>query len=346
MSAILIKITVHMLSVFALATQQIRQGRLKKYGKILLGQDAEIDEAVKTLDKLTAEEHKAVAALTLWTVHGLAVDMSEQRREEMYREIRKWLSPPDPSTNHNDTQDRHHEGTSTWLVNSKDFLEWKAQGSLLWISGKPGAGKTFLCSTVVEDLCNSPTDPDVWTIATAYFYCTFRDSEKQNIQGLLCSILHQLSARSDTYYLILSHLFSKKYSNGSRRPSNKDLVECLKEMLKSSDGTTYIVVDALDECPNSGTTSERRAILKLLEQLAVLKLPNLHLCVTSRPEDDIGSTLKPLASHHVTLEGSREQDEDIIRYIRSMIESHEKMRAWPVKIKEKVIETLLENADG
>ncbi|KAI0265413.1 hypothetical protein BC834DRAFT_825139 [Gloeopeniophorella convolvens] len=261
--------------------------------------------------------------------------------------VREWLSPPNSSMNHNDTRSRHHKGTSTWLVNSKSFLEWKAVGSLLWISGKPGAGKTFLCSTVVEDLRNPPTDPDVWTITTAYFYCTFRDSEKQTLRGLLRSILDQLSTRSNTYYLVLSHLFSKEYSNDpERKPSDEHLIECLKEMLEYSDGMTYIVVDALDECPNSGTTSQRQAILDLLENLACLKLPALRLCVTSRPEDDIGSTLKPLASHHVVLESSPDQEKDIIQYIRSVIASHKKMQAWPGKIKKRVIDTLSENANG
>ncbi|KAI0258436.1 hypothetical protein BC834DRAFT_1036349, partial [Gloeopeniophorella convolvens] len=282
-SAILVKITVQMLSIFALATQQIRQGRLKKYGKILLGQDAEIDDAVKILDKLTAEEQRVVAALTLLNIQDIAADIGRQQLVE-------WLSPPDPSMNHIDTRSRHHEGTSTWLVNSSAFLEWKENGSLLWISGKPGAGKTFLCSTVIEDLINTPAIPDIWQITTAYFYCSFRDSEKQNIRGLLRSILIQLSTQSNSSYLILSRLFSKKRFN-NLKPSNSDLIECLKEMLSCSDGKTYIIVDALDECPNSGTTSERRSILKLLGHLAGLRLPTLRLCVTSRPEDDIGSTL-------------------------------------------------------
>ncbi|KAI0259996.1 hypothetical protein BC834DRAFT_961477 [Gloeopeniophorella convolvens] len=337
-SAILVKTTVRMLFIFAFATQQIRQGRLRKFGKTLLGQDTEVDEAVKALDKLTAEEQRVVAALTLLNIQDIAADISRQR-------LLEWLSPPDPSMNHNETRSRHYDGTSTWLVNSSAFLEWKANGSLLWISGKPGAGKTFLCSTVVEDLINPPPVPDIWQITTAYFYCSFRDSEKQNVRGLLRSVLIQLSTQSNFLYLILCRLFSKNNSS-NLKPSDSDLVECLKEMLTCSDGITYIVVDALDECPNSGTTSERRAILKLLEQLTGLRLPTLRLCVTSRPEDDIRSTLKPLASHHMALENLREQDEDIIQYIRSMIESHDKMQAWPEKIKKRVIDTLSDNANG
>jgi hypothetical protein len=57
-------------------------------------------------------------------------------------------------------------------------------------------------------------------------------------------------------------------------------------------GQIYIIVDALDECPDvSGTPSAREEVLELVEELACLNLPNLHLCVAGRPEIDIRKTL-------------------------------------------------------
>ena len=63
------------------------------------------------------------------------------------------------------------------------------------------------------------------------------------------------------------------------------LTECIKEMLcLPGQGPIYIIIDALDECPNiSGTPSACEEILELVEELIDLKLPNVHLCVTSRP---------------------------------------------------------------
>jgi len=50
----------------------------------------------------------------------------------------------------------------------------------------------------------------------------------------------------------------------------------------------YIIIDGVDECPNiSGTPSAREEVLELIEELVDLKLPNLYLCVASRPEIDI-----------------------------------------------------------
>jgi len=57
--------------------------------------------------------------------------------ENQLREsIHKWLSPPDPSTNHNTACDTHHKKTATWFFEGKNYQEWKSKGSLLWIHGK------------------------------------------------------------------------------------------------------------------------------------------------------------------------------------------------------------------
>ena len=48
----------------------------------------------------------------------------------------EWLSPPDPSTNHNIACGAHHKGTAAWFFQGSVFTEWKSAGSLLWIHGK------------------------------------------------------------------------------------------------------------------------------------------------------------------------------------------------------------------
>jgi hypothetical protein len=50
--------------------------------------------------------------------------------------IHRWLSPPDPSTNHNIACGTHHKKTATWFFQGSIFQEWKSTGSLLWIHGK------------------------------------------------------------------------------------------------------------------------------------------------------------------------------------------------------------------
>jgi len=66
--------------------------------------------------------------------------------------------------------------------------------------------------------------------------------------------------------------------------------------------STPLVMDALDECPNnSGIPPSREQVLQLVKDLVDLRLPNLHVCVTSHLESDIRATLEPLSSLRVSL---------------------------------------------
>ena len=112
-------------------------------------------------------------------------------------------------------------------------------------------------------------------------------------------------------------------------------------------GPIYIIVDALDECPNSsGLPSPRDQVLDVLQELVDLHLPHLHFCVTSRPEMDIRDVLEPLARHCMSLHDELGQNQDIADYINSVVHSHRKMRRWRAEDKKLVIDTLIERAGG
>jgi hypothetical protein len=181
----------------------------------------------------------------------------------------------------------------------------------------------------------------------AYFYFDFRDTSKQNRRDLLLSLAIQLSSRSDTCCDILSRLYFA-HDGGAQKPSEDALVEFLKEMVTFPDQPpVYLIIDALDECPgSSGMPSPREQVLDLLKDLVGLSLPNLHLCVTSRPEIDIRNALEPSTSHLVSLHDQTGQKEDIVDYITSVVNSDSKMQRWRDEDKCLVIETLSERANG
>ena len=112
----------------------------------------------------------------------------------------------------------------------------------------------------------------------------------------------------------------------------------------------YIILDALDECPNSyGIPSPRSQVLSLVKQLMELRLPHLHVCVTSRPEFDIRAILGRLALHSVSLHDESGQKEDIVDYVKSVVYSDSEetvMKRWRDEDKQMVVETLSEKADG
>ena len=109
----------------------------------------------------------------------------------------------------------------------------------------------------------------------------------------------------------------------------------------------YIIIDALDECPDTtGVPSAREQVLSLVNDLVDFRLPNLHICVTSRPEIDIRTVLEPLTSFRISLHDQPGQMEDIAEYIRSVVHSDLKMKRWREDDRKMVIEVLSEKADG
>ena len=181
----------------------------------------------------------------------------------------------------------------------------------------------------------------------AYYYFDFRDVKKQDCYGLLSSLVSQLSAESDSCYNVLSKLYSDN-SRGMRKPGIGALKKCLADMLSlPGQGQIYIIVDALDECPNfPGTPSAREDVLEFVKEIVNLKLPNVNLCVASRPEVDIRSVLGPLTTLKISLHEEIGQKIDINEYIDSIVHSDLSMRRWKEEDKQLVVDTLSSKADG
>ncbi|KAH9007384.1 hypothetical protein EDB83DRAFT_2532779 [Lactarius deliciosus] len=429
MTDIITEIMVEVLTIFGIATKELRRGSAKKFLKKLAGR-ADLEEAIKKLDRLTQEEARMALAEVLKITHivrddvrvvngkvegidgkvedigdkvndvgdkvndvGNKVDdigdkvdnvdgkvedigdrvqcvdeklqvviddgkeakliiqqtangIDEVKWNQLMQLLRIWLSPADPSTNHNIARKAQHKGTAAWFFEDSIFVKWKSIGSLLWIHGKPGSGKTVICSSVIQDIM---AVCEAGSAIMAYFYFDFRDLNKQTCHDLLLSLVSQLSTRSSPCCDILHRVY-KAHESGTRQPSDDTLKECLKEMLRlPGQGPIFIVLDALDECPDSsGIPSSRDEVLQLVKELVDLHLQGLHICATSRPEVDIRAVLEPLAVCSVSLHNESGQQTDIADYVRSVVDSSSSaaMRRWRADDRKLVVETLTERADG
>jgi len=199
-------------------------------------------------------------------------------------------------------------------------------------------------STIIEDI-NSMRKLGLASIA--FFYCDFRDDQKKDRRGLLSSLLLQLCDQSDSYCTILSNFYST-HRRGTQGPTDNALTQCLKDLLKlPGQAPMYIVLDALDECSStSAIPSPREKVLTLVEDLVKSNLPNLHICVTSRPESDITLVLDPLYFHSVSIHGESGQKQDIDNYINSFVHTDPLMQHWKAEDKQLVIDVLTKKADG
>ena len=96
--------------------------RVAGVDKRVVGVDDRVDQVIRSssLDLISA------------AYSVLPIISENQLRENIHR----WLSPPDPSINHNIACDTHHKKTATWFFQGNIHREWKSKGSLLWVHGK------------------------------------------------------------------------------------------------------------------------------------------------------------------------------------------------------------------
>ena len=202
----------------------------------------------------------------------------------------------------------------------------------------------LLSSGIIEDI---KAQRKAESAILAYFYCDFRDEDKQNCRNLVLSIISQICTQSNLCCDVLSRIYLE-HDEGAQKPSDETLTKCLMEMVSLPiQDPVYLILDALDECPNnSGLPTAREEVLDLINDLVSLCLPKLHICVTSRPEIDIKTILEPLTSLCVSLHNQTGQKEDIMDYVSSVVYADKKMGRWREEDRKLVVETLSERADG
>jgi hypothetical protein len=275
-------------------------------------------------------------------IHEIHRDVKDLASTQKQEQIDRWLSPPDPSTNYNNALKLRQEGTGIWFLESNSFEKWKNQEhSFLWLHGIPGCGKTILSSTIIKHLEGSHPHK-----LLLYFYFDFNDSGKQTLDNVVRSFISQLYRKRKETQTQLDVLFSS-CENGRRQPSCESLCKVLLQMIDQVK-EVWIVLDALDECrtrkglPVEGLLSWIRVLLDLDQR-------NVHLLVTSRPEQDIKSVLSEIAHKDdvVPIQSDLVSD-DIRRYIRAEVREGNGLKRWrshPDILGE--IETqLMEKADG
>ena len=178
-------------------------------------------------------------------------------------------------------------------------------------------------NSVIQDIM---TLRDAGRASMACFYFDFKDVVKQKLQNLLSLLLIQLSALSDTRCGVLSQLYSS-HDWGIRKPDDRIMIKCLEEMLAlDTQGLTYNITDPIDEYPLISGVPSPQEVLELVGELLGLHLPDVHICVTSRPELDIQAILEPLTSHPVSLHDETGQKQDIADFLRTFVHGDRRMR--------------------
>jgi hypothetical protein len=183
----------------------------------------------------------------------------------------------------------------------------------------------------------------------AYFFFDYKDKGKQDVGALLSSFLVQLADQSDPCCDILLALYSShRRGSESQKPTDGALMQCLQGMIRISGLVpVFLIIDALDECPDgSGIPSSREKVLHLVRTLVELHLPNLRIFATSRTSSNVHTVLEPLTCTSISLHDQDGQKSDIANYISYVVNSDSNMKRWREDDKTLVINTLSSRAGG
>ncbi|KAN0066790.1 Ankyrin repeat-containing domain protein [Elaphomyces granulatus] len=207
-----------------------------------------------------------------------------------------------------------HEDTCKWLFQTVQFQQWlrrrdlRSHNGVLWIKGKPGAGKSTLMKYTWLHRQEFFEDH---TIA-AYFFNARGDPLEKTIMGMLRSLTYQLLDNDPLLY----ERFLPMFRNNEKKHKAWDWREAeLKDFLLLETKTPQtkpllFLIDALDECSELHV----RDVVKFLEDLSINAAGSdvtLNICLSSRHYPTI-SMKKNL---ELVVEEKKEHDEDIARYV-------------------------------
>jgi hypothetical protein len=260
----------------------------------------------------------------------------DAQQSDEFRKIVAWLAPPDPGTNHDTARQRHESQTGEWLLKSSQYRSWKTGVvSHLWMYGKAGCGKTILCSTAIEDIrMTSEQNADT---AFAFFYFSFSDERKQSDSDLLRSLVAQLGWREPGLSML-----RQAYGDAKRSVPGPDELEKIFLASTRSCSKVYLLVDALDECPEDHET--RQSVLARIERLTQ-DAPNLRVFATSREMDRIRKSMEALIAEPLRVT-TLAVDDDIQIYLAKEISRDRSLYALSPEMRTLIESTIASQADG
>ncbi|KAK1241851.1 hypothetical protein MKX07_007674 [Trichoderma sp. CBMAI-0711] len=220
--------------------------------------------------------------------------------------ILDWLTPIDYASVQRDHIARRQPGTGRWFLDSTEYQAWlKGDRQTLFCPGIPGAGKTIITATTIDDIFNRFYNDT--TVGIAYLYCDYRRQHEQTIEQLLSSLVKQLAQRKAPIPNEVSEIYSKYQGQPKTLPFDQVLM--LLHSVSKLFSRVFVIVDALDECRADGCR------MRFLNEIVKLQAyENTSIFLTARFIPDILNMFEGSAMLEV-----RAQDEDVQHFIANQI---------------------------
>ncbi|PMD14292.1 hypothetical protein NA56DRAFT_393481 [Hyaloscypha hepaticicola] len=268
--------------------------------------------------KALIESHANVleiqAASTARELAEKAFQEADSARKDNQRiVVRTWLSARNVQLDHDVYTGvrESYPSTGLWVLQKTAIAAWHdnehPSGSLVWIHGIPGAGKTVLASVIIEKSKSLPS-----TIV-AYFYCKYKDQERNTFVAVFRAMILQLLAESEDSDL-LQVLYERSVKSGERYLESQSLCTELLSIAVGSISkniSIHMIIDGLDECENK----ERKIIISEITKL-LKKDPQpgrIRVMFVSQPETTIRSLLRTATIVRIS---ESDNAKDIAEYTR------------------------------
>lgn len=262
------------------------------------------------------EEH--AARLRAWE-HFERTEMVHQRQE--YNGIKTDINPPSFDRRFDHFRIRVCSGTGDWLLHDKTFMQWLDTGDTtvkaLWLTGIPGAGKSFLATTIVD------AAQTLNKSAVGFAFLHYKQSSGLSALSVVHSLIFQMAFRNDDMQAIIcqSEVSGLKSQIEAATGLLKTILECA--------GPSHIVVDGLDEIDSV----ERVVLIKQLFHLSA-ECRELKVLFSSRNEADIASVLRDKKA--TIIEAHRRNTESIQAFVHARREDWFRERQFWLEMREEL----------
>ena len=306
-----------------------------------------INEVLKAVSSLV-ECQKSMVSLggTVQNIERIALESREQgcreSKERYKQEVLQWLSPLDFRPKQLDILSRRTPSTGEWLFSEEKFNSWvNGTGpSCLFCSGIPGAGKTVLTSLVIDYLESrvAAIKPMV-----AYVFFDYKDQERQAATAILRSLLKQVIESIGEIPQSIQHVYHAHSPPTEGRTMDDDqctsLLQCL---IRSQPCDTFLIFDALDECPDIDHNSQevRSRITSAMKRLSTVG----RVFITARPH--VRPTTVIAECNRLAI---RATNPDMRCYIDARIKGHKRLSRLlgsDSQLADRLNETLCRKANG
>ena len=174
-------------------------------------------------------------------------------------------------------------GTCKWFFNHLEYQTWlkESHSSLLWVTGKPGCGKTVLLSYVGKYLAQRR---QIETITVSWFCDSATRTTTSAFQILVVIIFAALSRRRRTSNVRLRQTLASIKADTPTKIFPSTIRHHLRVIMDSlmSDEKLFLILDGIDE----GDGSERLILDEIYFASKQKKQPQLKCMFSSRPRPD------------------------------------------------------------